>query len=134
MTQDQFEAVMAKLDAVKEKLNAIAKAVAPREGNMGLVGTGEPPAVTVPFPHEIVANPAKYDGTPYDPIKRDFRMENTVVISRFESMSKSGEFAGGTLQDWARTDFEGCWRFLQSQYPGLDVNRLSVSQRAFLGL
>jgi len=127
MTQEFQELVIA-------KLNAIAKAVAPREGNMGLVGTDKPPVVTVPLPHEIVANPAKYDGTSYDPIKRDFRMENTVVISRFESMHKAGEFAGGTLQDWARVDFAGCWRFLQSQYPGLDVNKLSASQRAFLGL
>lgn len=127
MTQEQFEIITA-------KLNAIAKAVAPREGTVDWVGSGAPPIATVPLPHEIVANPAKYDGTPYDPIKRDFRMENTVVISRFESMSKSGEFAGGTLQDWARVDREGCWRFLQSQYPGLDANKLSVSQRAFIGL
>lgn len=116
------------------KLNAIAKAVAPREGSMGLVGTGEQPAVVSPYPHEIAADPAKYDGTQWDPIKRDFRMSNSVVISRFESMNKSGDFAGGTLQDWARVDFPACWRFLQNQYPGLDVNRLSNSQRAFLGL
>ena len=128
MTQEQFQ------EAVMAKLNAIAKAVAPREGTVGWVGSDTPPAVVSPTPAEIIANPAKYDGTQWDPIKRDFRISSTAVIANFETMSKAGEFPGGTLQEWARVDFPAVWRFINSQFPGIDVNRLSASQRAFLGL
>lgn len=126
MTQDQFDAVMA-------KLNAIAKAVAPAAITNPLVGSGGTNPVA-PTTAEIAANPAKYDGTQWDPIKRDFRISSSAVIANYESMSKAGEFPGGTLQEWARVDFQGCWKFLQSQYPGLDANKLSTSQRAFIGL
>lgn len=127
MTQEQFQEV------VLAKLNAIAKAVAPLTITSPLVGTGEEKPIA-PSVAEIAANPAKYDGTQWDPIKRDLRISNTVVITNFETMSKAGEFPGGTLQDWARVDFPAAWKFLNSQYPGIDVNRLSASQRAFLGL
>lgn len=127
MTQEQFQ------ETVLAQLNAIKKAVAPLTITNPLVGTGEEKPVA-PTVAEVAANPAKYDGTQWDPIKRDFRISSTAVIANFETMSKAGEFPGGTLQDWARVDLPAVWRFLNKEYPGIDVNRLSASQRAFLGL
>lgn len=127
MTQEQY-------DVLLTKVNAILKAVAPRTGEMGLVGKQEPPAVTSPLPEMVIANPAKYENTQWDPIKKDFRISSSSVIANFETPSKAGDFVGGTLQDWARIDFPGCWRFIQHHHPGLDVSRLSASQRSFLGL
>lgn len=126
MTTEQFDAIMA-------KLNAIARAVAPKEMSSGLVGTGEVKPVA-PTVAEVATNPAKYDGTQWDPINRNHRISSSAVIANFESMDKSGVFVGGTLQDWARVDLNGCWRYINSQFPGIDVNRLSAAQRAFLGL
>ena len=125
MTQEQFDIIVA-------KLNAIARAVAPKVIDNLLVGGGEekPAAPTVA---DIVANPAKYDGTQWDPINRNHRISSQLVIANFESPSKAGEFVGGTLADWAKIDLIGAWRYITSQYPGMQATNLSPSQKAFLG-
>lgn len=128
MTQEQYDVILA-------KLNAIAKAVAPREdtGGGGFVGDGatRPAAPTVP---EIAADPGKYSETDWDPINRAKRIDNSATIANFETMSLAGEFVGGTLADWAKKDRAAMMRYVESQWPGFRWEKLSPSQRAFLGL
>lgn len=126
MEQAQFDAIMA-------KLNAIAKAVAPLTITNPLVGTGETKPAA-PTKAEVAANPAHYTGTQWDPVPADFRISSTAVIANFETTSLAGEFPGGTLSEWARIDFPAVWRYISSQYPGIDVNKLSTTQRKVLGL
>lgn len=132
-TEEMLREILTLQQTLLVKINAVLKAVAPREGSMGLVGeeTNLPKA---PTRAEIAADPGKYDGTPYDPIDRTHRVSSQLVIANFESPEKAGEFAGGTLRDWALIDFPAVWRYLIKQYPGLDVNRFSPSQRTYLGL
>lgn len=130
MTTEEFQqTVLAQLSSIKK---AVAGLIPPEMTNP-LVGTGEtkPAAPTVA---DIVANPAHYTGTQWDPVPADFRISSTAVIANFETMSKSGEFPGGTLSEWARIDFPAVWRYIYSQYPGIDVNKLSTTQRKVIGL
>lgn len=126
MTQEQYDVILA-------KLNAIAKAVAPKVIDNPLVGTGEtkPAAPSVP---EVAADPGKYDGTDWDPINRTKRIDNSATIANFETMSFAGEFVGGTLADWARKDRVAMMRYVESQWPGFRWDNLSPSQREFLSL
>lgn len=126
MTQDE------KLDLILAKLNAIAKAVAPREGQMGLVGSDDPQPAA-PTKLEIGANPGKWDGTKYDPIPRDKRIANLVTISNFESLPNAGDFVGGTLADWYKKDPAALVRYLKAEHDGVfEMANLSESQRRFL--
>lgn len=121
-----------KLDLMIAKLNAIAKAVAPREGSMGLVG-GDDPQPEAPTKLQIGSNPGKWDGTKWDPIQRTARIANLVTISNFESMHKAGEFVGGTLADWYKKDPAALVRYLKHQYDGVfEMGNLSDAQRRFL--
>ena len=136
MTTEQMLAQIINEQAIIiAKLNAIAKAVAPRQdtGGGGFVGDGvERPAA--PTKADVAADPGKYSETDIDPINRTTRVSNTMVITAFESMDKAGDFVGGTLADWARKDFPGFKRYIESQWPGFRWDRLRASQRAFLGI
>lgn len=126
MTQEQFEILVA-------KLNAIQKAVAPNVIDNPLVGTGEPKPIA-PSVAQVAADPGFYSGSLWDPIDRKKHVNNTLVISRFESMDKAGDFVGGTLADWARKDLPAFKRYIENDWPGFRWDRLSESQRAFLGI
>jgi hypothetical protein len=121
-----------KLDLILAKLNAIGKAVALREGEMGLVGDGEQHAAA-PTKLQIGANPGQWDGTKFDPIPRDKRIANLVTITNFESLNKAGDFVGGTLADWYKKDPAALVRYLRAEYDGVfEMANLSPAQRQFL--
>lgn len=120
------------LGVILTKVNAIAKAVAPREGNNGLVDTGEQQP-DAPNKLQIGANPGKWDGTRWDPIPRDKRISNQAIIANFESLHRAGEFVTGTLADWYKKDPQALLRYLKSEYEGVfEMANLSDGQRKFL--
>lgn len=126
MTQDQFDLIIA-------KLNAIAKAVAPQMIDNPLVGSGEVKP-SAPTREQVAANPAAYENTQYDPVTPTHRISSSLVIARFESMHKAGEFPGGTLFEWAKIDPAAVQKYVSAQYPGINFGRMSASQRALIGL
>ena len=133
MTQEQFDTLKGQNDVIIAKLNAVLKATAPAIFDNPLVGTGEPKPAA-PTKAEVTANPARYDGTSFDPIHPNHRVTDPLEVARFESPGKAGLFTQGTLAQWAAVDLAGCWRYITSQYPGIALSSLSAGQKIRLGI
>lgn len=133
MTDQQFQTLKEQNEIILLKLNAVLKATAPATFDNPLVGTGDPKPAA-PTKAEVSADPGRWDGTSFDPIHPNHRVTNALQVAQFESPGKAGLFTQGTLAEWAAVDLAGCWRYIQSMYPGITMANLSAGQKIRLGI